>query len=55
MRRSGGRKLCPVCRQSVLPTKSGNVYAHWDSIGRDVCPMSGHAYESTISPKPVAA
>lgn len=53
MRRPGGRRICPVCRQTVLPTKTGNVYGHWDSIGRDICPMSAHPYESTISPRPI--
>lgn len=41
----GGRRHCPVCWQTILPTTRGHVYRHWDTIGRDVCPMSGEPYD----------
>jgi hypothetical protein len=40
-------RQCPVCRQSTLPTTSRTVFRHWDSIGRDICPMSGEPYDMT--------
>lgn len=39
------RRHCPVCWQSVTPTRGRNIQRHWDSAGRDICPMSGEAYE----------
>jgi len=33
----------------VQPTTKGNVFRHTDSIGRDVCPMSGEPYDLTVS------
>lgn len=38
-------RYCPVCWQSLGPaTTGGHIGAHWDSIGRDVCPMTGQDY-----------
>ena len=39
------RRRCPVCWQTVIPTRGHNIARHWDSAGRDVCPMSGEPYE----------
>lgn len=47
-----GRRRCPVCWQTVLPTTGGNVYRHCDSIGRDICPMSGEPYGFTQAGRP---
>lgn len=38
------RRRCPVCWQIITPTPGRYVHRHWDSIGRDVCPMSGEPY-----------
>ncbi len=43
------KRRCPVCMRIVQPTTKGNVFRHTDSIGRDVCPMSGEPYDLTVS------
>lgn len=41
---------CPVCRQEVHATRIRHtITAHLDSAGRDVCPMTGHPFDLTIS------
>ena len=40
------RRHCPVCWQNVgLPTVSGNIAQHFDSVGRDVCPMTDQPFK----------
>jgi hypothetical protein len=40
------RRYCPVCWQTVgMPTAGGHIADHFDSVGRDVCPISGEPYE----------
>lgn len=39
------RRYCPVCWQTVQPTRGRNIVDHWDSAGRDLCPMGGERYE----------
>lgn len=46
------KRRCPVCWRIVQPTVKGNVFRHSDSVGRDVCPMSGESYELTVSAVP---
>lgn len=41
----GKRRHCPVCWQTVHPTRGGNIINHWDSEGIDLCPMGGRPYE----------
>lgn len=39
------RRYCPVCWQPAgKPTSSGLIAAHFDSVGRDVCPASGQPF-----------
>lgn len=40
-------RRCPVCWQHVQRTAGWRIVRHRDSIGRDVCPMSGEPYELT--------
>lgn len=42
------KRYCPVCLQFAIPTRHCNVWTHRDSIGRDICPMSGKPYDLTI-------
>lgn len=40
------RRYCPVCWQTLgSPTVNGFVADHFDSAGRDLCPMSGEDYD----------
>lgn len=38
------RRYCPVCYRRILPTYVGTIQGHWDSTGRDTCPMSYEDY-----------
>lgn len=39
------RRYCPVCWQTVgLPTANGKIAQHFDTAGRDVCPMSDEPF-----------
>lgn len=42
------RRRCPVCWQIVTPTHARGISNHWDSIGRDICPASGLAYDVCV-------
>lgn len=35
---------CPVCKQTLGAAVYSWIADHWDSVGRDVCPMSGKPY-----------
>lgn len=37
-------RRCPVCRRAVLPTTKGNIHRHTDTLGYEICPMSGESY-----------
>jgi hypothetical protein len=43
------RRRCPVCYRRVNPTGGGNIYGHWDGIGRDLCPGSWQTYDIAIA------
>ena len=44
------RSRCLVCRQEVSYSKlRHNIATHLDSRGLEVCPMSGHPYEFTVT------
>lgn len=48
-----GRRRCPICWQTVLPTPvRRNIAGHFDSIGRDMCPGSGIGYDLTVGGRP---
>ncbi|RFZ15059.1 hypothetical protein VIMS_02489 [Mycobacterium marinum] len=38
------RRYCPVCWRPVQPSRGDNIEGHWDSVGREVCPMSGEPF-----------
>lgn len=39
------RRRCPICHRIVGATRWERVVLHRDSIGRDLCPMSGELFE----------
>jgi len=42
-------RRCPVCYQPICATPHRrNIQRHWDSAGRDICPMSGETYELAL-------
>ena len=41
-------RRCPVRRQPAEPTMRRNVAGHLDSLGRDICPMTGQPYQLTV-------
>jgi hypothetical protein len=44
------KRLCPICRRPVMPTKLGNVGGHLDKAGHP-CPASYNlAYTHTLDP-----
>lgn len=38
-------RRCPVCRRAINRTMRGAIARHTDTIGIEVCPMSGELYE----------
>lgn len=43
-------RRCPVCWQPVGATPHRrNIQRHWDSAGRDICPMSGELFEMAMA------
>ncbi|BCI54999.1 hypothetical protein NIIDNTM18_42770 [Mycolicibacterium litorale] len=39
------QRYCPVCWATLgLPTGGGLIPEHFDSVGRDVCPMAGEDF-----------
>lgn len=44
-------RICPVCRQTVTKTTKGNIAAHRDSLGRDMCPSTGFPFAITEARK----
>lgn len=47
------RRYCQVCLQTARPTRGGNIAAHWDSKGINVCPMSDQPYELAGYGRPI--
>jgi hypothetical protein len=37
-------RRCPICWRNIPQTTQGNITRHWDSAGRDICPMSQNPY-----------
>jgi hypothetical protein len=49
---SNHKRLCPICRRPVQPTKLGNVGGHLDKAGHP-CPASYNLnYQHTLTPPP---
>lgn len=41
------RRYCPVCWQTIYRTPNALVASHFDTAGRDVCPMSDQPFKVT--------